>query len=119
MLTVKGTLTPGTKAIPKLTLGNGATIKATGTAQVVSTTFSASGTITIDASAITKEALKNAANERIPVLTVPDSFDEKGVNWVAANSIIPNVRVKWEIDEGGKTKTLYLCRSSGTILIVR
>ena len=119
MLTVKGTLTPGTKAIPKLTLGYDATIKATGTAQVVSTTFSASGTITIDASAITKEALKNAANERIPVLTVPDSFDEKGVNWVAANSIIPNVRVKWEIDEGGKTKTLYLCRSSGTILIVR
>ena len=119
MLTVKGTLTPGTKAIPKLTLANGATIKATGTAQVVSTTFSASGTIYVDASAITKEALKNAANERIPVLTVPDSFDEKGVNWVPANSTIPNVRVKWEIDEGGKTKTLYLCRSSGTILIVR
>ena len=117
-LIVKGTLTPG-NVIKRLTLANGATIKATGTAQVVSTTFSASGTITIDASAITKEALKNAANERIPVLTVPDSFDEKGVNWVAANSTIPNVRVKWEIDEGGKTKTLYLCRSSGTMIIVR
>ena len=117
-LVVTGTLTTGNK-VTKLTLANGATIKATGTAQVVSTTFFASGTIYVDASAITKEALKNAANERIPVLTVPDSFDEKGVNWVAANSTIPNVRVKWEIDEGGKTKTLYLCRSSGTMIIVR
>ena len=118
-LTVKGMLTPGASPIKKLTLGNGATIKATGTAQVVSTTFSASGTIYVDASAITKEDLKNAANERIPVLTVPVGFNEKGVNWVPANSTIPNVRVKWEIDEGGKTKTLYLCRSSGTMIIVR
>lgn len=117
-LVVTGTLTTGNK-VTKLTLANGATIKATGTAQVVSTEFSASGTIYVDASAITKEDLKNATNERIPVLTVPVSFNEKGVNWVAANSTIPNVRVKWGIDEGGKTKTLYLCRSSGTMIIVR
>lgn len=119
ILTVKGELMPGSKAIPKLTLANGATIKATGTAQVVSTEFSASGTIYVNVSAITKEDLKNATNERIPVLTVPVSFNKKGVNWVAANSTIPNVRVKWGIDEGGKTKTLFLCRSSGTMIIVR
>ena len=117
-LVVTGTLTTGNK-VTNLTLASGATVKATGTTQVVLTEFSASGTIYVDASAITKEAWKNATNERIPVLTVPVDFNEKGVNWVAANSTIPNVRVKWGIDEGGKTKTLYLCRSSGTILIVR
>ena len=119
-LVVTGTLTTGNK-VTKLTLGNDATIKMTGpdVAQTVTTTFSASGTITIDASEITKEDLKAAENQRIPVLTVPDGFDHTSAKWVVANSTIPNVRAKWEIDEGGKTKTLYLCRSSGTMIIVR
>ena len=50
-LTVKGTLTPGSSAISSLALADGATVKLTGTnnAQTVSTTFAASGTVTIDA----------------------------------------------------------------------
>ncbi|MBO7686973.1 MAG: hypothetical protein J6V72_11350, partial [Kiritimatiellae bacterium] len=50
-LTVTGTLTPG-NAIKNLTLAKGSTDKATGTAQTVSTTFSATGAITVDASEI-------------------------------------------------------------------
>ena len=46
-LTVLGELSPG-NPVPKLTLADGATIKASATqAQTVSTTFSASGTITV------------------------------------------------------------------------
>ena len=117
-LEVTGTLTSG-NSIPILTLANGATIKATGTAQVVSTTFSASGTIYVDASAITKEDLKNAANERIPVLTVPATFSHRDVTWQVVGSDIPGLRARWETNEGGATKTLYVCRSSGTMIIVR
>ena len=93
-----------------------ATVKATGTAQVVSSTFSASGIVYIDASAITKEQLKEAADERIPILTVPTA--NKGGTWHVVNSPVAGVREKW-IDNENDTSTLCLCRSSGMMIIVR
>ena len=112
---VTGTLISG-NPIPKLTLGNGATIKATGTAQVVSTMFTATGSYTIDASAITKAQLKEAADGRIPVLTVPTA--NKGGAWTVVNPPVDGCRAKWIDNEDGSS-TLYLCRSSGTMIIVR
>lgn len=117
-LTVKGTLTPGTRAIPKLTLASGATVKATGTAQIVSTTFAASGTITIDASEITREQLRNAENGRIAVLTVPASFDTNSAAWAVSGEPISGTHVKW-VDNGNDIKTLYLVRSAGLTVIFR
>ena len=114
-LVVTGTLISG-NPIPKLTLGNGATIKATGTAQVVSTMFTATGSYTIDASAITKAQLKEAADGRIPVLTVPTA--NKGGAWTVVNPPVDGCRAKWIDNEDGSS-TLYLCRSSGTMIIVR
>jgi hypothetical protein len=113
---VKGVLTTG-NAIPDLALADGATVKATGTAQVVSTTFSASGAYTIDASEITREQLNAAEDKRIPVLTVPTA-NRLGGSWTVTNSPLAGVRAKW-IDNGDDTSTLYLCKSQGTIIIVR
>ena len=115
MLTVLGNLMISAD-IPNLTLADGATVKATGTAQVVSSTFSASGIVYIDASAITKEQLKEAADERIPILTVPTA--NKGGTWHVVNSPVAGVREKW-IDNENDTSTLCLCRSSGMMIIVR
>ena len=115
MLTVLGNLMISAD-IPNLTLADGATVKATGTAQVVSSTFSASGIVYIDASAITKEQLKEAADERIPILTVPTA--NKGGTWHVVNPPVAGVREKW-IDNENDTSTLYLCRSSGMMIIVR
>ena len=117
-LTVKGTLTPGTEAIPKLTLADGATVKATGTAQSVSTKFAASGTITVDASAVTKEQFKDAGKEGISVLTVPADYTYTGVNWNVDGARVDRVRSKWRVNEDG-TKTLYIARSEGFKVIVR
>ena len=117
-LTVKGTLTPGTEAIPKLTLADGATIKATGTAQVVSKEFSASGTITVDDSAVTKEQFKDAGKEGISVLTVPADYTYTGVNWNVDGARVDRVRAKWRVNEDG-TKTLYIAMSEGFKVIVR
>ena len=114
-LVVKGMLTPG-NSIKKLKLDSGATVKATGTAQVVSSTFSASGIVYIDASAITKEQLKEAADERIPILTVPTA--NKGGTWHVVNPPVAGVREKW-IDNENDTCTLCLYRSSGMMIIVR
>lgn len=118
MLTVTGTLTPAND-IPKLTLASGATIKATGTAQVVSTEFSASSTITVDASEIDAQTLKAAGETGIPVLTVPATFNPSSVERNVANSVVNGVCAKWRIDEGGNTKTLYIARSSGLMVIIR
>ena len=115
MLTVLGNLMISAD-IPNLTLADGATVKATGTAQVVLSTFSASGIVYIDASAITKEQLKEAADERIPILTVPTA--NKGGTWHVVNSPVAGVREKW-IDNENDTSTLCLCRSSGMMIIVR
>jgi hypothetical protein len=113
MLTVTGTLTPANE-IPRLTLASGATVKATGTTQTVSTTFSASGTITVDASEITKAQL-DAGD--VPVLTVPATFNHSGVTWNVTGAAIEGARAKWRTDEGGATKTLYVGKSTGLMLI--
>ena len=113
-LTVKGQLTPGSVAIPKLTLAGGATIKATGTAQRVTTTFSASGTITIDVSDISREQL-NAAGTGIPVLTVPSSSDTTSAAWSVSGA---RARCRWVDDAGGTTKTLFLMRPPGMVVFV-
>ena len=115
-LTVTGTLTPG-KAIPKLTLTDGATVKASATtAQTVSNTFSASGTITIDASDITKADLNAAEDQRIPVLSVPTA--NKGGTWTVDNAPVAGARAKW-VDNGDNTSTLYLCKPHGMMIIIR
>ena len=116
-LTVKGMLTPGSAAIANLTLADGATVKATGTAQVVSTTFAASGKITVDASEIDAQTLKAAGETGIPVLTVPMAQVPSGVNWPVSSEPIRDTRVKWVTN--GDTKTLYLAKPNGLILVVR
>ena len=112
-LTVLGELTPG-NVVTNLTLASGATVKATGTAQTVSTTFSASGTITVDASGITKEQL-DAGN--VAVLTVPSSFNTSSVTWNVSGEQIAGTRAKWRTD--GTTQTLYLCKHIGLMVIFR
>ena len=112
-LTVLGELTPG-NVVTNLTLASGATVKATGTAQTVSTTFSASGTITVDASGITKEQL-DAGN--VAVLTVPSSFNTSSVTWNVSGEQIAGTRAKWRTD--GTTQTLYLCKPIGLMVIFR
>ena len=112
-LTVLGELEPGNQ-VPNLTLADGSTVKATGTAQTVSTTFSASGTITVDASGITKEQL-DAGN--VAVLTVPSSFNTSSVTWNVSGEQIAGTRAKWRTD--GTTQTLYLCKPIGLIVIFR
>ena len=113
-LTVNGTLTPGSAAINKLTLASGSTVKATGTAQVVNTTFAASGTVTIDASEITAETLRAGD---VAVLTVPAAFDPSGVTWNVTGAAIAGTREKWRTDAGNDTKTLYIARPSGLTVI--
>ena len=118
-LTVTGTLTPG-NAIPKLTLSDGATVKASATTvQTVSTTFSASGTVYIGASEIAKADLDAATDQRIAVLTVPSSYDHTGVFWDVKDAQVDGCRAKWFDDDGGTTKTLYLCKPTGLIIIFR
>ncbi len=114
-LLVNGTLTTG-NAMTNITLAAGATVKATGTAQVVSGTFSASGTITVDASEITKAQL-DAGD--VPVLTVPATFNPSDITWNVTGEAIAGTRAKWRTDEGGATKTLYLARPTGLMVIVR
>ena len=115
ILTVTGELTPGSKMIPKLTLASGATVKATGTAQVVNTTFTATGAYTIDASEINKAQLDAATDERIPVLTVPT--ENKGGTWTVSNPPVNGARAKW-VNNGDGTSTLYIAKSTGTMMII-
>lgn len=115
-LIVNGTLTPG-NAIKKLTLADGATIKASATqSQTVSTTFRGSGTITIDASEITKDQLKVAGVTGIPVLTVPAVPLDVKWNMIGLN--VDRVRAKWRVNEDG-TKTLYIARNDAFRVIIR
>ena len=116
-LQVTGTLTPGNN-VTKLTLADGATIKSSATtAQTVTTTFNASGTITIDASEITAQQLRNAENGRIAVLTVPSAATTSGAKWKVSNEPIRDTRINWVTN--GDTKTLYLAKPIGMILMVR
>lgn len=115
-LTVTGTLTPGNE-IKRVTLANGSTVKASATTtQRISWGFSATGTVTIDASAITSAQLKAAADQRIPVLTVPTA--DAGGSWAVANPPAASIRAKW-VNNGDGTSTLYLCKTPGTIFIIR
>ena len=114
-LVVKGTLSPG-NAIKKLKLANGATVRASVTKkQTVTTTFAASGTITIDASEITKEQL-NAGD--VAVLTVPAAFNYSGATWNVTGANVDRVRAKWRVNEDG-TKTLYIARNDAFRVIIR
>ena len=113
-LVVKGTLTPGND-IKRLTLADGATVKASVTKkQTVTTAFSASGTITVDASGITKEQL-DAGN--VAVLTVPSSFNTSSVTWNVSGEQISGTRWKWRTD--GTTQTLYVGKPIGLMVIFR
>ena len=115
-LTVTGTLTPG-NALKRLTLADGSTVKASATtAQTVNNGFTAPGTVTIDASDIAKAQLEDAADERIPVLTVPTSA--KGGTWTVANPPVDGCRAKW-VDNGNNTSTLYIAKPTGLILVFR
>ena len=114
-LVVKGTLSPG-NAIKKLKLANGATVRASVTKkQTVTTTFAASGTITVDASEITKEQL-NAGD--VAVLTVPAAFNHSGATWGVTGTNVDRVRAKWRVNEDG-TKTLYIARNDAFRVIIR
>ena len=120
-LVVTGTLSAGNR-IRNLELASGATVKAMGTAQVVSETFAVSGTgdknITIDASAITAAALRKVGETGVAVLTVPADYTYTGVNWNVDGARVDRVRAKWRVNEDG-TKTLYIARSEGFKVIVR
>ena len=108
-------LSPFPGLIKNLLVADGATVKATGTAQVVSETFSASGTITVDASEIDAETLQKGD---VAVLTVPADQVPPNVEW-PPYSPIKNVRTKWMLDGDGKTKTLYFGKVIGLKLIIR
>ena len=116
VLEVTGEFTSKTASFPALTL-TGATVKvATGAVVTVLDSFKTSGTVTIDASAITREQLNDAGEVGIPVLTVPT--ENKGGAWKVANSVVGNVCAKWK-DNGDDTSTLYLSQSKGLMIIIR
>ena len=105
-------------AIKKLTLVDGSVVKASATVtQTVSTAFSASGTIYIDASDITKAQL-DAGD--VPVLTVPDTFNHSGVTWNITGAAIPNATTKWKTDPNDSSrKTLYIAQPTGLVVFFR
>ena len=115
-LEVTGRFESKTASYPKLTL-TGATVKpaADGVVAVLDT-FAASGTITVDASEITKAQL-DAGD--VAVLTVPDTSNHSGVTWKVTGAAIEGARVKWRSDAGGETKTLYVGKPTGLMLIFR
>ena len=114
-LTVTGTLATG-NILKRVALKDGATVKASATApQMVKFAFSAFDTVTIDASEITREQLKGSESG-IAVLVVPTEY--KSGTWRVSNSPVADVYTKWK-DNEDNTSTLYLCRPSGTMIIVR
>ena len=121
ILVVYGELTAGSAAIPKLKLRDGATLKASAnTAQTVSSSFIAEGAVAIDASQITREQFKEDEDGRIPVLTIPAaSYNDTFKAWQISGEGSSVLRLRWDADEGGATRTLYLSRSGGTRIVVR
>ena len=111
LLIVKGTLTPGNE-IPNLTLADGAKIKATDKTQKVAS-FSASGTIYIDASDVTKKQFRETEDGRIPVLTATNPNISNVTKWDVTGNVNVLCRAKW-IDN-----TLYLCESDAFRIVVR
>jgi hypothetical protein len=80
--------------------------------------FKTSGTVTIDASEITKAALEEAMETGfgVPLLTVPVA--NKGGAWTVSNPSVSGAYVKW-IDKGDSKSTLYLCKPKGMKIIIR
>lgn len=113
-LEVTGEFSSKTASYPALTL-TGTTVKAKTDAVVtVKDTFKASGTVTIDASEITKEQLDAAmeTGNGVPVLTVPTA--NKGGTWTVSGL---GARAKWV--DNGDASTLYLCKPDGLMIIIR
>ena len=113
-LKVTGTLTAGNE-IPRLTLADGATIKMTGTnaVQNVTTAFSASGSITIDASAISKADGKAA--KKMPILSMPSL--PANVTWNLYDPLVGNRCLVSNTEDG--RGVLYLKTPMGLMVIVR
>lgn len=117
MLTVLGNLMISAD-IPNLTLADGATVKASPEKeQKVVSSFSAPGSVKIDASAINKELLKEKG--RISVLTIPTgSFDSRYNGWELLDQPDSMCKLHW-ISSGDEKMTLYISLSQGTRIIVR
>ena len=113
-VTVTGTLTAG-NAIPLLRLTDGATVKATGVGkeQVVTDALSATGSITVDVSAISREEGKSAI--RVPILIAP-TFPAD-VKWELYDPYVPGRMLLKSTGEG--VTTLYLNALTGTLLMIR
>jgi autotransporter-associated beta strand protein len=115
MLTVTGTLTPANE-IPRLTLDDGSTVKVTGldAPQTVTTAFSATGTVTIDATAISADEWLSV--ETVPVLTAPSK--PVGVKWdIVTAPGAPKRRAYWVTE--GETSTMYLGKHVAMRVILR
>lgn len=117
MLTVLGNLMISAD-IPNLTLAAGATVKASPKKeQKVVSSFSAPGSVKIDASAINKELLKEKGH--ISVLTIPTgSFDSRYNGWELLDQPDSMCKLHW-ISSGDEKMTLYISLSQGTRIIVR
>ena len=117
MLTVLGNLMISAD-IPNLTLADGATVKASPEKeQKVVSSFSAPGSVKIDASAINKELLKEKG--RISVLTIPTgSFDSRYNGWELLDQPDSMCKLHW-ISSDDEKMTLYISLSQGTRIIVR
>ena len=112
--TVTGTLTAG-NAIPRLRLMDGATVKATGVGkeQVVTDALSATGSIVVDVSAISREEGKVAI--RVPILIAPALPED--VKWELCDPYVPGRMLLKSTGEG--VTTLYLNALTGTLLMIR
>ena len=120
-LKVTGLFTLGeTKITSKMELGDGATIKVTGTTpQEVSSAFSASGTIKVDTSEITADKFASAENGLIPVLTIPKgSYKEAFKSWQISGKDASVRSLRWR-QNGTDKMTLYVIRPGGIKIIVR
>lgn len=113
-VTVTGTLTAG-NAIPLLRLTDGATVKATGVGkeQVVTDALSATGSIVVDVSAISREEGKVAI--RVPILIAPALPED--VKWKLYDPYVPGRMLLKSTGEG--VTTLYLNALTGTLLMIR
>ena len=60
-----------------------------------------------------------SANGDVAVLTVPAAFNPSGATWNVTGAAISGTRAKWRTDAGGTTKTLYVGKPTGLMLIVR
>ena len=123
-LKVTGLFTLGETKITtsKMELGDGVTIKVTGTTpQEVSSAFSASGTIKVDTSEITADKFASAENGLIPVLTIPqgsyDSCKEAFKSWQISGIDASMRSLRWR--QNGNNMTLYVARPGGTKIIIR